>query len=58
MSWAALNEQLAALLPRFAVPIDLAAADGLVSEVVRLEKALSGLQGVQPTKAEATALRG
>lgn len=62
MSWAALNEQLAALLPRFAVPIDPAAAENLMSEAMGLggsDGAVARLQdsGLRPTASEADALK-
>lgn len=58
MSWAALNAQLQALLPRFADVPDPDAACGLVSDAIRLGRALAGLQGnIEPSAAEAQALR-
>ena len=62
MSWAALNRELRELLPRFALPADLDAAQELAKRVNGLagrRGALARLQdaGLKPSSAEAEALR-
>ncbi len=62
MSWAALNQQLRGLLPRFSLPVDEAAAHDLSERLFDIGGeggALDNLQasGVEPSPAETAALR-
>ena len=55
MSWAALNEQLVALLPRLALPTDPAAVQTLTDGVMVVGTLLKGLQGSATARTAAEA---